>query len=151
MSVHQLVFKNSKRNTCFCAFCKSPRRIETKKHLGWINVGLSGLFASVVMWVVWFELNPKAIVIFVMALVSSEIFIQIRWRLSLACPHCQFDPLVYLKNPEKASIRVRQHFETIQDSPKYVMGFHPLQKVMLQNKAHAKAQKKSRRSSRLEA
>jgi hypothetical protein len=108
--------------------------VETKRHLGWINVGLAGLMAFVMMWIIWFEVNPKAILIFVMALILSEIFIQIRWRLSLVCPHCQFDPLVYLKNPEKAAARIKQHFETVRESPHFLMGVHPLQKLRHENR-----------------
>lgn len=126
------------QNKCFCAFCKSPRRVEAKKHVNWINVLLSAMVSLVLMWTLWFEVNPKAVILFVMCLVVSEIFLQIRWRLSLACPHCQFDPLLYIKSPERASERVRRHFDSIQETPSYVMGYHPLQRRLRDSKKKVK-------------
>lgn len=90
------------------------------------------------MWALWFEVDPRAVIIFVLSLAISEIFIQIRWRLSLVCPHCQFDPLVYLKSPDRAAERVRRHFDSIQESTSYVMGYHPLQKRLRESKRKVK-------------
>lgn len=102
-----------------------------------MNVGLCGLLAFLQMWVLWAEVNPKAIVFFVMNMTVCEVFLQIRWRLSLVCPHCQFDPLLYLKSPEKAAARIRQHFEKLQDSPKYLLGYHPLQRLRAERRKYA--------------
>lgn len=87
------------------------------------------------MWMIWFEINPKAFVIFGLALIVNEMFIQFKWRVSLVCPHCKFDPLLYLRSPESAAQKVRLHFEGLKDTPAFYMSNHPLQK---KTKAHAK-------------
>lgn len=46
-----------------------------------------------------------------------EIIAQLRWRLSLPCSKCGFDPLLYIKSPEKAARRVKAHLEERKNDP----------------------------------
>lgn len=59
----------------------------------------------------WQEINFKFIPFSVTVLGVMEIFIQFRWRLSLPCQKCGFDPLIYIKSPQQAADRVRFKFE----------------------------------------
>lgn len=90
---------NSKK--CFCAFCKHERRINTKRHITFNNVFLSLLSTVLLMFVFWQNIDPRAIILFVVSLCIAEAFIIIRWRVTLSCPYCGFDPILYKRSPEK--------------------------------------------------
>ena len=93
---------------CFCAFCKHERRYYSRKHIGWTNVALSFLASVLLMFGFWQSFDPRVLVIFVASLMFSEAFVQIRWKLSMTCPYCGFDPVMYVKDPEKVCKKVKQ-------------------------------------------
>lgn len=97
----------------FCAFCKLERRHYAKKHLNSSNVLLSLLTSMLLMFVIWNQFNPFVIVIFVLCLALAEIFIKFRWRLSANCPYCNFDPVLYKTNPDKACQKVIYKLENL--------------------------------------
>ena len=105
----------------FCAFCRLERKVCTKKHIGWTNVLLSFFVSIAVMFVVWQKIEPKAVLIFAISLMISEVFVQLRWRLSLPCPHCHFDPALYKRNPEQASQNVKRRLEALKDSGDHLL------------------------------
>ena len=99
----------------YCAFCRQERHIYNKKHVSWTNVFLSLLVT------LFFDLaligpgSPKSILIFVLVLFIAEFFIQVRWRMALPCPHCHFDPVLYLHSKEKAMLMVKQRLDLVRD------------------------------------
>ena len=102
-------FQTSKR--CYCAFCRTKRVVYTKRHISTLDgvlVFMASLLATVILWQ---DFDPRAVVLFAVGLGISEMFIIFRWRMSIACPHCGFDPVLYKKTPEKAALRVKQHLE----------------------------------------
>ncbi len=100
-------FSFSTRRKCFCAFCKSERIVYSRKSLGPAAL-LGCLLASIAAMIIIFQdFDPRAILFFVLFLVLAEIFTQIRWRLSVVCKHCGFDPVLYLKDTEKAADLVK--------------------------------------------
>lgn len=101
--------KGKQSEQCFCAFCKHQRRIYTKKNMSALNFFLCGLASALMCTALWQSFDPKFFVIFAFSLVCTEIFIKMRWRLSLPCPYCGFNPVVYLQDPEKAAQQVK-HF-----------------------------------------
>jgi hypothetical protein len=109
------------RNNCYCAFCKTPRRIYRKKNINLFNVSAAALTAVVVMFAIWQEFDPRAIIVFVICLAIAEAFVKLRWRLSVACPQCGFDPLLYIKNPEVAAVKVKTRLEQRKEDPKYLL------------------------------
>ena len=62
---------------------------------------------------------------FAFGLGFAEIFILVRWRLSIPCPHCGFDPVVYKKKPEVAAAQVKAFLDQRREDPLAV--FSPLQ------------------------
>lgn len=122
---------------CYCAFCKEPRRVYTKRHMTVSNVFLSLVTSGLVMLILWQQPDPRVFLVFVVCLAISEIFIQIRWRVSIACPHCGFNPVVYMKDPEKAAARVSEYFEIKKQDPAFFLSRNPLVKVA-QQQAQAK-------------
>lgn len=97
--------------SCYCAFCKSTRRVYTKKHVG-VHDTLYAFALGVLMSLFfWQEIDFKLIPFSVTVLGVMEMFIQIRWRLSLPCQKCGFDPMIYIKSPQLAAEKVRIKFE----------------------------------------
>lgn len=42
---------------------------------------------------------------------AAEVFIKIRWRLHIVCQSCGFDPVVYVRNPQKAAELVTAYMD----------------------------------------
>lgn len=109
------------KKNCFCAFCRSPRRIYKKRNIGVLNVLYAGIAALVLMYAFWQDFDPRGLMIFAILLAISETFIQFRWRLSIPCRQCGFDPVAYLKDPEMAAEKVSQHLRKRREDPRYLM------------------------------
>ena len=109
---------------CYCAFCRSERVVYRKRHLSFIDLTLAGSASVLLSFIVWQTLDPRALMFFAFGLGVAELFVQVRWRLSIACPHCGFDPVLYKKNREKAAERVKAFLEIRRDDPMSV--FSPL-------------------------
>lgn len=75
----------------------------------------------VVMFALWQQYDPRVMVVFVVCLAISEIFVKIRWRLSVVCRSCGFDPVLYLKAPDQAAAKVREQLDVRRQDPKYLL------------------------------
>jgi hypothetical protein len=73
------------------------------------------------MYCFWGAFDPRVLVIFAMALGITETFIQIRWRLSISCKQCGFDPVLYLKDADKAAEKVNEHLKQRRLDPQYLL------------------------------
>lgn len=113
-------FLKSKTN-CYCAFCRTPRRMYLKKNIGFTNILYSFFAAVVLMYAFWQEFDPRFLVIFAVFLGITETFIQIRWRLSVFCKQCGFDPVLYVKDPGAAAAKVTAHLQRRREDPKYLL------------------------------
>lgn len=67
--------------------------------------------------VFWGSFEVKSVVVFMVFLGLAEFFTHFRWRMSVVCQHCGFDPVVYLKSPPAAVEKVTQHNERLLQSP----------------------------------
>ena len=114
------------RHNCYCAFCRSPRRIYRKKNISFMNGIASAMAAIVFMFALWHQFDPRAIIAFVVCLAFSEVFVKIRWRLSVVCRQCGFDPVLYLKEPQFAAQKVKEQLDLRRQDPKYLLA-KPLQ------------------------
>lgn len=114
---------------CFCAFCKNPRRVYRKKHIDWTNVLMSFVSSAFLVMALWQGFQPEIILFFVVLVAASEIMVQVRWRMSLPCPHCGFDPLLYTKKPEEAARRVVSFMEKQRETPLYWLKGDPLRQL----------------------
>lgn len=113
------IFKS--KNNCYCAFCRTPRRIYSRRNIGVVNIFYAALASALVMYCVWRDFDPRMLVIFAVFLAFAETFIQIRWRLSVYCKQCGFDPVLYVKDPEKAAEKVTAHLQQRREDPKYLL------------------------------
>ena len=109
------------RQECFCAFCKTPRKVYRSKYLGLISiVGLAGL--SIIMAeVIWSRLDPRGLAIFGVLLMMGELFSQVKWRNSMICHNCGFDLIMYKKNPEKAAEKIKEYLVIRSEHPEFLL------------------------------
>lgn len=105
----------------YCAFCKLERHIYVKKHANWTNVALSFFAATLLMMLVWREWDPRVVVFSVVFIAIAEVFVRVRWRMGLPCPHCDFDPLLYKTNREAAVQRVKAKLAHLKQSGQYLL------------------------------
>lgn len=112
----QLSFFQS-RVACFCAFCKSERKIYRKRRSDATNIAWSAFGALVLMFALFQEFDPRVFLFFVAFLAVAEIFVQMRWRTSIVCRHCGFDPILYVKKPELAAQKVKIRLDERKNDP----------------------------------
>lgn len=111
----------SNRRSCFCAFCKTPRKVYKSKNLSTLSivsiVGLSFLITQVI----WQSLDPRGLVILGLMLAGGEVFSQIRYRQAMICTNCGFDPILYLRDPEAAGLRIKDFIQYRSEKPEYLL------------------------------
>ena len=122
-------------NTCFCAFCRSERTIYRKRHVSATDVFLSLLASALLSFIVWQDFDPRVVVFFASSLVIAELFIVFRWRMSIACPKCGFDPVLYKKKPELAALRVKAFYTERAEDPLSLFSSPPKLPVLIRKKA----------------
>lgn len=109
------------RIRALCAFCKSERRINRKKNLSVVDYVAAGICSLIAMALVFKDVDPRMFVFFVFFIAVGEFFVQIRWRMGVVCPHCGFDPVLYLKAPEKAAAKVTARLEERRNDPRMIL------------------------------
>jgi hypothetical protein len=77
----------------------------------------------------WGAPDPRGIMLFAMFIGIAEVFVYSRWRSSLVCKLCGFDPIVYKRNPEEAARLVRKFFEEQQQDPRFHLSRSPLLEI----------------------
>ena len=117
------------RGRKFCAFCRSPREMYVKKHADLTNVlGLAALSATITYgW--WGEPDPRGLFIFCLGLAFAETCVYLRWRASMVCRLCGFDPLLYKKSPAAASEAVGRFYRERRRDPGFLLSRSPLLEV----------------------
>lgn len=105
----------------YCAFCRLQRNVYAKKHVSWTNVLWSLLASLLLMAAVWANFEPKFLVFFAIFVAIAEVFVHIRWRMAMPCPHCGFDPVLYKTDRAKAAQVVKLKLEQVRASGKYLL------------------------------
>ncbi len=73
------------------------------------------------MLVFWRGFDPRVCIVFVVCLAIAEVFVKLRWRLSVVCRQCGFDPVLYKKNPMDAALKVRSQLDLRRQDPRYLL------------------------------
>ena len=130
------------RVNCFCAFCKTPRRVYRKRHLSLVNyiqaLSLAGFFS----FLFWQSLDAKALVLFFISLMIIEAGILLRRRMDIPCSNCGFDASLYIKDQAAACEKVKQYLVERQLDPNVWLGLRS--PVTVSKKANVKGGKSTR-------
>ncbi len=110
-------FKFNSSVECFCAFCRTERIVYLKRHVSVVDVLLGLLSGLLLMLLVWQDFDARFLIFFAMSVICAEVFVLVRGRLSMPCPHCGFDPWVYKKDPAKAAARVKTFLDVRKNDP----------------------------------
>lgn len=111
----------SQRKSCYCAFCKVERKVYRFKHLSIVDVlGLILLGVSVT-YAVYKTLDPRGLYFIAIFLMVGEAFAQAKWRTSMVCRNCGFDPVIYIRSPEQAGLKIRAFLDTRSESPAHLL------------------------------
>lgn len=91
--------------------------MNRRKGVGFTQIAASALSAGLITMAIWHEPDARGLVVFAFCSAVAEIVMQMRWRMSLLCPTCGFDPVLYLKDPAKAAAQVKGHMDTRRRDP----------------------------------
>jgi hypothetical protein len=105
----------------YCAFCRSPRTMNMQKHVKSFEIAISMAGSFLLMLLIFQNLDFRVLVFFALFVSLFEFFVQLKYRLSMACPQCGFDPLLYMKSKEKACEQVKAHLEARKNNPAVYM------------------------------
>jgi len=117
------------RSVRFCAFCKAKRQVYNKKHVNLTNVVCAAAFTLAFTYAYFAEPDPRGLMVFCVFIIFSEIFVYMRWRNGVVCSMCGFDPILYKKSPQKASLRVSEFFKEQVENPEFWLSRSPLLKL----------------------
>ncbi len=106
---------------CYCAFCRTERTVYRKKHLSGVDVALAALGTVLMMLLFFQDFDPRGLLFFAVAVAATEGFIVLRWRISINCSKCGFDPILYKKDPSRAADKVKEYMAERADDPMWVL------------------------------
>lgn len=110
---------------CYCAFCRSERTVYRKRHVSFVDAFLAVVASLTLSLIVWQRLDPRAVMFFALGMSVAELFIVVRWRMTISCPKCGFDPVLYKKNPQAAAERVNRFMKWRREDPLWVLSPPP--------------------------
>lgn len=117
----QTVVMISQRISCYCAFCKVERKVYLNKHMSLLDMLGLILFGIICTYVIFKSLDPRGLYFISILLVIGEAFAQIKWRASMLCRNCGFDPVIYVRNPEQAGLKIRAFLDKRAESPAHLL------------------------------
>ena len=111
----------AKLEPCFCAFCRKERRVYSQKNIDFTDFLVTGVASISLTFVIWQELNPKGFLLWIPIVLLTAVSIHLRWRLTLPCPHCGFDPVLYTRDRHLAAERVKRFLQRRRLDPSYLL------------------------------
>jgi hypothetical protein len=108
-----------KKNTkdCFCALCRSPRKLRYARYLSsknYLQILVLTLVVSAILYP-WLEFKGVYSLPIVWGLFES--IHKSLYRKDLKCPHCGFDPKWYKKDVKLARQKVEEFLKQNPESP----------------------------------
>lgn len=108
-----------------CAFCRLEHRVYTKKEVSVLDVLVILSVTGVMALAIWGGPDLRSLLIFMSLAFVMQVFLRVRYRESIKCPHCGFDPIVYKQDPERAAQRVTAFMENRKDNPEFLLRAKP--------------------------
>lgn len=111
----------SERKSCYCAFCKTQRKVYVNKHLSYIEVISLVILSLILTYAIYQSLDIRGLLFVGLLLMVGEVFSQMKWRASMICRNCGFDPVVYVRSPEQAGLKIKAFLERRSESPEHLL------------------------------
>ena len=109
------------RKSCYCAFCKNTRKVYSSKHMSLSAIVGMVLLSYVMTYAIWHQPDIRGLIILGTLLMVGESATQLRWRQSMVCQHCGFDPVIYVRSPELAGAKIKDFMKTRSERPEYLL------------------------------
>lgn len=108
--------KNSSKE-CFCALCRSPRKLKYSRHLSKLHLAqilvLTLVFSAATFpWLSWKGAMSLPIIWALFESIHKSLY-----RKDLKCPYCGFDPKWYKKDVKLARQKVEEFLKQNPESP----------------------------------
>ena len=124
-----MVIKTSENRVC--VFCKLEHRVYTKKEVSVFDAILLLFVTGLLAFSIWGGPDLRSMLIFMGLSFSLQVFLRVRYRESIKCPHCGFDPILYKQNSELAAQKVKTFMESRKDNPEYMLKPRPMIKPLI--------------------
>jgi hypothetical protein len=111
----------STRRSCYCAFCKTERKVYANQHLSLLDVVGLVFFGIICTYASVRSLDHRGLLIIGILLVMGEAFLRVKWRVSMICRNCGFDPVLYVRNPEQAGLKIKAFLDKRAESPEHLL------------------------------
>jgi hypothetical protein len=102
---------------CFCALCRSPRKLRYQRHLSKLHYGQILLISFSMAALLYPWLGFKGILNLPIVWGLFESIHKTLYRKDLKCPFCGFDPTWYKRDVKLARKRVEEFLEKNPNSP----------------------------------
>jgi hypothetical protein len=109
----------------FCSFCQLPQKVYSRRHVHLLEVVGFAVVGAITTHLVWHDFHWAGILLFCSLTILSEFIYQMRWRLSVKCKSCGFDPLLYKQSPHLAAQEVKTFLEKRKEDPLYLLKPQP--------------------------
>lgn len=80
---------------------------------------------AITSYLIWQDFHWASVFLFAAFVLVTELAYQMRWRQSIKCKGCGFDPITYKKDPEQASRDVKAYLEMRKQDPLYLLKPQP--------------------------
>lgn len=105
----------------YCAFCRNPKHYYAKSKIGFFGIFCIFLMSALFSYGFRRQVDEYLLYIFFGFLLLIEISVKLRFRLSLRCKECGFDPLLYKQSPQTACMNVRAFIEERNSHPENLL------------------------------
>jgi hypothetical protein len=125
----------SKKQTCFCSYCRNERTYLAKKHIQILEIVFLLIPSVLLSFIFWQSLDPRLLIFWVLLSFAVEITSVIRWRIAVVCKYCGFDPVIYVKDPAMAAEKVTNFMKERKNSTTFLLSskqFHQLPRRKIQ-------------------
>jgi hypothetical protein len=102
---------------CFCALCRSPRKLRYSRHLSNMHYGQILVLTLVFTYLTFPWLSWKGAMSLPVIWMMFESIHKSLYRKDLKCPFCGFDPKWYKKDVKLARQKVEEFLKQNPDSP----------------------------------
>jgi hypothetical protein len=136
-----MFFKQSEK--VICAFCQLTHRVYTKKEVSFLDTLVMLMVTGLLAFAIWEGPDLRSMLLFMGMAFTAQVSLRMRYRASVKCPHCGFDPIVYKYNPGVAAKQVKEFLELRRDNPEFLLRSQPKIKPLYLSREQIQALRKA--------